>query len=159
MDLERSKRAALRFLETTITGDLDALEDLLADDCRIFAAGDFANSGWKDKTDFMAHMRRVGGGRGPMFEGDVRFDVGYVTAEDDRVSVEAEIHAPLAAGGTYNNQFHLFFRTRDDQLVEVKEYMDTFHVSRVIPGIQPVDRPRVSGLSHISGSIPPTIRA
>jgi uncharacterized protein len=154
MGTEISKRTALRFLETTITGDLDALESLLADDCRVFAAGDFTTSGWKDKTEFMAHMRRVGGGRSPMFAGEVQFDVGYVTAEDDRVCVEAEIHAPLAGGGEYNNQFHFFFRTRVDQLVEVKEYMDTFHVSRVIPGIRATEGPRVSSLSHISGNIP-----
>lgn len=153
-DLERSKATALRFLETTVTGDLDGLDALLVDDCWIFAAGDFETSGWKDKTAFMTHMRTVGGGTGSLFTGRVAFTVGYVTAEDDRVCIEAEIYGNLAAGGTYNNQFHFFFRTRGGQLVEVKEYMDTFHVSRVIPGIKAVERPRVSALTHRSGTIP-----
>jgi uncharacterized protein len=156
MSIERSKATAMRFLETTITGDLDGLEQLLADDCRVFAAGDFDASGWKDKAEFMAHMRNVGGGGSPLFAGRLRFDVGYVTAEDDRVSIEAEIHAPLAVGGEYNNQFHFFFRTRGDQLVEVKEYMDTHHAFRVIPGIRDLDRPRVSSLNPVSRSIPST---
>jgi ketosteroid isomerase-like protein len=156
MGRESSKRTALRFLETTVTGDIDGLDALLADDCRVFAAGDFATSGWKSKSEFMTHMRRVGGGQGSMFTGSVRFDIGYVTAEDDRVCVEAEIHGPLSGGGEYNNQFHFLFRTRGEQLVEIKEYMDTFHVSRVVVGIRVTDGPRVSALSFISASIPAT---
>jgi ketosteroid isomerase-like protein len=159
MGLESSKRTALRFLETTVTGDIDGLEALLADDCRVFVAGELASSGWKNKSEFMTHMRRVGGGKGSMFAGPVRFDVGYVTAEDDRVCVEAEIHGPLSAGGEYNNQFHFFLRTRGDQLVEIKEYMDTLHVSRVVVGIQTIDGPRVSALTSISVSIPATAQA
>ena len=80
--------------------------------------------------------------------------MGYVTAEDDRVCVEAEIHGPLSAGGEYNNQFHFLFRTRGDQLVEIKEYMDTFHVSQAVAGIRASDGPRVSALSSITVSIP-----
>jgi ketosteroid isomerase-like protein len=154
MGLEASKRTALRFLETTVTGDIDGLDALLADDCQVFAAGEFATSGWKNKSEFMAHMRRVGGGEGSMFAGSVRFDVGYVTAEDDRVCVEAEIHGPLSGGGEYNNQFHFLFRTRGDQLLEIKEYMDTLHVSRVVVGIQTTNGSRISALSSISQRIP-----
>jgi len=154
IDLDASKQAALEFLRVTITGDLDALDALLSEDCRIFVAGEFANSGWKDKTEFMAHMRRVGGGRGSMFAGDAHFDVGHVTAEADRVCIETEIHGPLAAGGEYNNQFHWFFRTRHGRIVEVKEYMDTFHLARIVPGIEAVERPRPSSLSYVEQRIP-----
>ena len=159
MGLESSKHTALRFLETTVTGDIDGLEVLLADDCRVFVAGDLASSGWKDKSEFMTHMRRVGGGKGSMFAGSVHFDVGYVTAEDDRVCVEAEIHGPLSVGGEYNNQFHFLFRTRGDQLVEIKEYMDTLHVSQAVAGTRASDAPRASALSSITVSIPAADRA
>ncbi len=153
-DTEQSKRTALRFFETTITGDHDGLEALLADDARVFSAGDFYASGWKDKPEFVAHIRGVGGGNGSLFSGPTYFDIGYVTAEEDRVCIEAEIHGPLTGGGEYNNQYHFLFRTRGDQIVEIKEYMDTEHCAQVIPGIGAGKTPRVSALSSATTRIP-----
>ena len=95
-----------RFLEAMITGDHDGLDALSAPDFRMWGAGHLTVSGWKDRETFLGRLRAFGGGRSSTFSNRVRLDLGEVTAQDDRVAIEAEIHAPLVAAGEYNNQFH-----------------------------------------------------
>jgi ketosteroid isomerase-like protein len=68
------------------------------------------------------------------FPDGIKFTIHAITAEDDRVAVEAESHARHVSGKPYNNHYHFLFRWRDGQLVELKEYMDTEHVTDVICG-------------------------
>lgn len=141
-----------RFLEAMITGDHDGLDALCAPDFRMWGAGHLTVSGWKDRETFLGRLRAFGGGRSSTFSNRVRLDLGEVTAQDDRVAIEAEIHAPLVAAGEYNNQFHFLLRVRDGLVVEAKEYMDTHHVCELIPGARPAVGPRPSNLTEVTGT-------
>jgi ketosteroid isomerase-like protein len=57
-----------------------------------------------------------------------------ITAEDDRVAVEAESFATHVSGKPYNNKYHFLMRYRDGKLLEFKEYMDTELVTDVLCG-------------------------
>lgn len=45
-----------------------------------------------------------------------------MTAEDDRVAVEADSHGELTDGRIYENAYHFLFRFRGGRIREVREY-------------------------------------
>lgn len=55
-----------------------------------------------------------------------------MTAEGDRVAVEAESYGELKNGAVYNNQYHFLFIVRDGKIKAVKEYNDTKHAAEVL---------------------------
>ena len=55
-----------------------------------------------------------------------------MTAEDDRVAVEAESKAKLVNGTLYHNRYHFLFVVRDGRIHAVKEYLDTLHVMNAL---------------------------
>ena len=71
-----------------------------------------------------------------VFPEGLKFTVHDVLADGDGVAVEAESHGDHVSGKSYNNQYHFKFRFRDGKLVELKEYMDTEHVTDVLCGGQ-----------------------
>lgn len=59
---------------------------------------------------------------------EFRFDVHSVTAEDDRVVVEATTHGVGPGEAEYNNNYLILFKLRDGKLFEVTESLDPFQV-------------------------------
>lgn len=55
-----------------------------------------------------------------------------MTAEGERVAIEAESRADFRTGRKYNNTYHFIFVVRDDKIVKVGEYMDSAHVKEVV---------------------------
>jgi len=153
--LEANKATAWRWIEAMVRGDIETMTAMLTDDCRVFVAGSTTSGGWQTRDQFVTRMTRVGGGTGSLFSGPVTVDVGAVTAEEDRVCIEMELHAPVTGGGTYNNQFHWFIRVRDGMIAEAKEYQDTLHAFDVIPTVDraPADRERESNLSSVTMTV------
>jgi uncharacterized protein len=153
MTLVLNKEIAWRFLEAMVRGEMDEMAALLHDQGRVFAAGDTTGGGWQTRDEFVTRMTRVGGGAGGLFDGPMTVDIGAVTAEDDRVCVEMEVRAAVTGGGIYNNQFHWLIRVRDGLVIEAKEYMDTLHAFDRIPTVDRSNRPRVSNLTEITGTM------
>ncbi|NKZ11379.1 hypothetical protein HGA11_10350 [Mycolicibacterium septicum DSM 44393] len=62
--------------------------------------------------------------------GHMHFDILNLTAEEDRVAVEATSTgiADPESGKVYNNFYHSLIRIRDSKVVLYKEYQDTLHV-------------------------------
>lgn len=59
----------------------------------------------------------------------LRMDVLGLTAEEDRVAMEAESHVLNPTNGRlYNNFYHYLFRMKDGQITLFKEYQDTLHL-------------------------------
>ena|GEM_PF-3098474 len=54
-----------------------------------------------------------------------------LTAEGDRVAVEAESYGETASGKIYNNLYHFLFEVRDGKIQAVREYLDTLHTKDV----------------------------
>ncbi|HEX7854634.1 MAG TPA: nuclear transport factor 2 family protein [Sphingobium sp.] len=57
--------------------------------------------------------------------GEGRMDIHGITAEEDRVAVEAECFVPLKSGSIYNSTYHFLMKFRDGKAFLVKEYFDT----------------------------------
>ena len=133
MTIDDNKATVLEFLGHMVRSELDDLVAMVTPDFHMWVAGDLRSSGSFHGPDAEAHLRGTGGGSSDLFKSSVRLDIGEVTAEADRVCVEAATFGELTAGGFYQNTFHFFFRVRDGKVAEMKEYMDTKHVAECIP--------------------------
>lgn len=71
------------------------------------------------------HAERTGQLAAARFVGPGRFDIEAVTAEGDRVAIEARGHQPLTGGDSYDNTYLWLFRFREDKIASVKAYFDT----------------------------------
>jgi ketosteroid isomerase-like protein len=62
--------------------------------------------------------------------GHMQFDILGLTAEDDRVAIEATSTgiADPQSGKRYNNFYHILMRIQDGKVLLYKEYQDTLHV-------------------------------
>ena len=131
MSLDANKQLVRDFLGHYVHGRYQAALAMLAPDSRWWLPGhpqEFPAAGWVDKATV---ERRLAGNLKLLPHG-VDIVLGAVTAEDDRVAVEAESKATLVNGELYHNRYHFLFVVRDGQITIVKEYLDTLHAMRAL---------------------------
>ena len=127
MSLDANKSLVRDFLDHYARARYDAALALLAADSRWWLPGhpqEFPAAGWADKATV---ERRLAANLKLLPHG-LEIIVGAMTAEDDRVAVEAESKARLVDGRLYHNRYHFLFVVRDGRIQVVKEYLDTLHV-------------------------------
>jgi ketosteroid isomerase-like protein len=129
-EIERNKQLAREFFHALERADMAAILDAYAEDGRVHTMGNTLISGVKDK----AHIRQHAGGVLAAFPKGIRYEIRNITAEEDRVAVEADGFAIHASGKPYNNKYHFLMRYRDGKLVDLKEYMDTELATDVLCG-------------------------
>ena len=129
---EQNKALVAQFFDILNRNDIPALLDLYADDVQVTTMGTTLISGTSGKDKVAA----AASGALDVFPEGLKFTVHDVLADGDGVAVEAESHGDHVSGKSYNNQYHFKFRFRDGKLVELKEYMDTEHVTDVLCGGQ-----------------------
>lgn len=127
---ERNKAIVARFIEMMSAGDTAGLLASYTEDGHVQTMGGTLISGVFDREQIAAAAGRVF----EVFPEGIRFVVHAMTAEEDRVAVEAESFARHVSGKDYNNQYHFLFRLRGGKVVELKEYCDTEHITDVICG-------------------------
>ncbi len=128
MSIEDNKRFILGFFENLSAGNGEAVLGALADNATWWVQGNFPLSGTKTKKEFAALV----GDLGSKIDGGLRVTPKGITAEGDRVAVEAESHAKMKNGKTYQNSYHFLFIVRDGKIHSVKEYLDTTHANEVL---------------------------
>jgi hypothetical protein len=128
MSADANKKIAADFFENLSAGNGPAILNALADSATWWVAGNFALSGTKTKQQFAELM----GGLGSKINGPLTLKVTGVTAEGDRVAVEAESHANMKSGKTYQNKYHFLLTIQDGKIQAVKEYLDTAHADDVL---------------------------
>ncbi len=130
MSIEDNKRVILGFFENLSAGKGDAVMGTLADNATWWVQGNFPLSGTKTKAEFGALVGELGS----KIDGGLRVTPKGITAEGDRVAVEAESYAKMKNGKTYQNTYHFLFIVRDGKIQSVKEYLDTIHANAVLCG-------------------------
>ena len=131
-ETERNKALARAFFDALSRSDIQATLDAYAEDGRVQTMGNTLISGVMTKPQISAGAGAVLGA----FPEGITFTIHYLTAEEDRVAVEAESYGRHASGRIYSNQYHFLMRFRDGKLVELKEYMDTELVTEILCGGQ-----------------------
>ena len=131
MSAETNKHVVLSFFENLSGGKVDAALALMGDSATWWVAGKpdkFALAGTKTKTQFAELLNGIGAA---MPKG-LRVTPKGLTAEGDRVAVEAESYGETASGKIYNNLYHFLFEIRDSKIQSVREYLDTMHAQEVL---------------------------
>jgi ketosteroid isomerase-like protein len=120
-ETQRNKDAARRFVEGMGQDFARAIDEAMAEDCRIVTQGTTAISGERGKAEALAAAEMVV----QIFPGGLPTVIHSMIAEGDRVAVEAESFATHVSGKPYNNKYLFLMRFRDGKLIEMNEYLDT----------------------------------
>jgi ketosteroid isomerase-like protein len=67
---------------------------------------------------------------GERFVGGLSFELGSITAEENRVSVLAEVRARKRDGSEYHNLYHFYFEADGSRIIAAREYNDTLYASQ-----------------------------
>jgi len=126
--IEENKRAVMAYLKSMGSGVLEP--GVLAPDVKWWLPRFGAMS--------MAELGQIGEKVRAKLTTGVEMTVDHVTAEGDRVSVEARGHAATTDGGAYDNVYHFLFFLRDGQIVEIHEHGDSAYAQRVF-GFNPTE--------------------
>jgi ketosteroid isomerase-like protein len=115
MSLDANKTAAVALLQGLARGELPRAA--MSDDA----------AWWVQGRSEMAidDFSKVFGGFASLLGDGGRMVIHGVTAEGDKVAVEAESFFPLKDGRLYNNTYHFLVEFRGDKVRRVKEYCNT----------------------------------
>ncbi len=123
-----NKVIARAFFDALNQADRDALDRLYADDFVLWSPGGLPFSGNHTKAEALQFTDAILG----LFPEGLRFTITGITAEGERVAVEAESRGRHVSGKDYCNQYHFLLVIHDGKIVQLKEYMDTAHASAVL---------------------------
>ncbi len=127
---EQNKELARRLLQALSDGDTKAVDELYAPDFELWTAGTLPFSGNKTRAEAMQGMPSILG----LFPKGLEFTIRALTAEGERVAIEAESDGTHSSGARYHNQYHFLLTARDGKITGFKEYMDTEHAREVLVG-------------------------
>lgn len=132
IETERNKQCARELFVAIGRGDAQTIADSYAEDGVLHTMGHTLISGRFTRNQ----IRDAASGVLGAFPQGIAFTLHNLTAEGDRVAVEAESLGIHVSGKRYNNHYHFLLRFRDGKVVEMKEYMDTELVTDIICGGQ-----------------------
>ena len=121
MSIEENKVIARKFVECLSRGDIEGLVSTIGEDVIFETMGSSIMSRRRSRAELPLAYRTI---LAACPDG-VRLTIRSITAEDDRVSVEAQGSAMAVSGKSYNNQYHFLFLIRDGKVRELREYVDT----------------------------------
>jgi len=125
MSTESNKALVTRFWQAFSGGNYDAMLAMLHDDATWWVGGTTTLSGTYSKPEFTKLVGQISA----MAPKGLHVTPKLLTAEGDRVSVEAESYAEINNGRTYRNIYHFMMVIRGDKFSAVREYLDTEHVA------------------------------
>lgn len=126
MSIEANKAIVSDFFRRISAADVSGALDLLAEDATWQLPGKPGSTpvvGVRSK----AQMARLFQNMMQGLKHGMQMTVQSLTAEGDRVSVEAESRGELQNGRVYNNQYHFLMTLADGKIRVVHEYYDTQH--------------------------------
>jgi ketosteroid isomerase-like protein len=126
-DLAHNRQVALRMIEQMSAGIID--DSLVALDVQWWVPG----FGVIDRAGFQSLID----GFRALIEGEGRMFVKGITAEGNRVAVEAESDFKLLDGAHYRNTYHFLFEFERGRIRLAKEYNDTKLAAEVLGSLKP----------------------
>jgi hypothetical protein len=130
MSIEQNKQLARDFMDALARADIQFIQDAFAPDGVSWTAGTMPISGTRTRDQVAEAARGILG----VFPDGLKFSITNLTAEGDRVAIEAESYGRHASGKTYANQYHFLMRVRGGKIAEWREYLDTMHANDVLCG-------------------------
>ena len=128
MSSDENKKIVLGFFENLSAGNAAAALDALSDSATWWIQGNFPLSGTRTKAQFIELLGQLTA----KIDGALTLRISGVTAEGERVAVEAASHAKMKSGKTYQNRYHFLCEVRGGKIQAVREYLDTMHANEVL---------------------------
>jgi ketosteroid isomerase-like protein len=125
---EENKRVVLDFLSRLEQRSARSPLDALAETATWWVAGSSGLSGIKTKRE----VEQIMAAFHQRLAEPLSIEIRSVTAEEERVAVEARSRARLTNGGHYDNKVVFLFEVRSGKIQAVREYADTKHVSEIL---------------------------
>ncbi|MBW2268584.1 MAG: nuclear transport factor 2 family protein [Deltaproteobacteria bacterium] len=119
--VETNKRIARDFMDAMSSGDAERILSRYCDDVTIWTAGSLPFSGNHDRAAAAALCAGLLGA----FPDGLEFSIKAMTAEGERVAIEAEGRGTHASGKVYHQHYHFLLVIRDGKIAQMKEYFDT----------------------------------
>jgi len=133
MTLEQHNKQLVRdFFASMGRGDVAAIVAAYAEDGCLMTMGRTLISGTFTRAQIQAAAAQIY----QVFPRGISFTIDAMTAEGERVAVEAHSQGQHLSGALYSNEYHFLFVFRDGKLVLLKEYMDTERVTDILCGGQ-----------------------
>ena len=127
---EQNKELARVFVDALSRADTAKVDELYAEDVRLWVTGSLPFSGTKGKVQALEGMPLVL----DLFPDGLTFQIQAMTAEGERVAIEATSEGTTFRGDRYQQEYHFLLRARDGKIIEWREYMDTEHARKVLVG-------------------------
>ena len=127
--IEKNKELVQEFFNLLSSGS-DKYLDFYNDGSVIWTAGENAIGGSRSKSEVVGFAKSVL----DSFPEGITFNVVNLVAENDYVAAEVEGSAMHVSGKPYNNKYHFLLKIKDDEILELKEYMDTQLAAKVLLG-------------------------
>ena len=127
---EDNKEMAYEFLAALSRADVDWVAENYAEDMRLWTAGSLPFSGTSTKEEALASMPQILG----LFPKGIEFSVQDLTAEGERVAIEATARGTTFRGDPYVQEYHFLLRVREGKIIEFREYLDTELARKVLVG-------------------------
>lgn len=128
MDINNNKQMVQRWFDALNTGDVAQLAALYTADTEVWTAGNTSISGSKKAQALLKSAGEILG----LFPDGLQFEVVQMTAENNRVAVEAISCGQHISGQLYNNHYHFLIEINGAHIATIKEYMDTQHMKDVL---------------------------
>lgn len=128
MSPEENKTLAGELIEALSSRNAQEIARLVAADCKWWIMG-FPRDRTLGRDQMVRGVRAI---VEQVLPGGFNMTVSGMTAEGDRVAVEAESRAQTVAGKLYNNFYHFLFVFRDGQVVRGMEYTNPQHAIEVL---------------------------
>lgn len=123
---QANRQTILEFFHKSQSGE-DVMP-MLSDDLKWWVPGNWALGGTYTKTELATIFDRVFN----MLDGRPQFTINNITAEENRVAVDASSTGRFKDGRPFGNSYHFLFVLHEGMIVEGKEFMDTAYMVELI---------------------------
>ena len=127
--IEKNKELVQEFFNLLSSGS-DKYLDFYNNESVIWTAGENAIGGSRSKSEVVGFAKSVL----DSFPEGITFNVVNLVAENDYVAAEVAGSAMHVSGKPYNNKYHFLLKIKDNEILELKEYMDTQLAAKVLLG-------------------------
>ena len=127
--IKKNKELVQEFFNLLSSGSEKYL-DFYNNESVIWTAGENAIGGSRSKSEVVGFAKSVL----DSFPEGITFNVVNLVAENDYVAAEVEGSAMHVSGKPYNNKYHFLLKIKNNEILELKEYMDTQLAAKVLLG-------------------------
>ena len=137
MGIEKNKAVVRSWFEAVNRGDEAAILDTTAEDFVFMTMA-------RQPEWLLYHWNREQFSKVPstmstVLTSPIKLSIVDMTAEGDRVAVEAETDMEMLNGRRYNNAYHFVFKLRDGKFTEVREYSCSHLAQSCFGSVDPDD--------------------